>query len=223
MEHPRIPLQRSFAISLGIHVLIFGTALAFAHYSGSLFAGPGVITVDLVGEGGQGRPGTGHRRSEGKRAVHRSAPVPASTEARAERTPLPAAEPSESGSSSSASQPPDGPSATNEVAFGGAAGSPGVAGAGGGLSSDQWRLLQAAIEKAKTYPRFARERGIEGTVLVRFQVLPSGAVDHVEVAKSSGAGILDDASVETVYRAGPMPYVRGWIEVPLVYELLPAE
>jgi protein TonB len=79
--------------------------------------------------------------------------------------------------------------------------------------------LQSAIEKAKTYPRFARERGIEGTVLVRFRVLPSGAIETVNVVKSSGAQILDDASVRTVYRAAPMPFVDGWVEVPMVYEL----
>jgi protein TonB len=79
--------------------------------------------------------------------------------------------------------------------------------------------LQRAIEKAKTYPRFARERGIEGTVLVRFKVLPSGDIEAVDVVRSSGAQILDEASVNTVYRAAPMPYVKGWVEVPMVYEL----
>ncbi len=80
-------------------------------------------------------------------------------------------------------------------------------------------MLQSAIEKAKSYPRLARERGIEGVVLVRFRVLPSGEVQEVNIAKSSGAAILDEASVRTVQRAAPMPYVSGWIEVPMVYEL----
>jgi protein TonB len=79
--------------------------------------------------------------------------------------------------------------------------------------------LHSAIERAKTYPRFAREHGIEGTVLVRFKVLPTGDIETVRVIKSSGAQILDDASVRTVYRAAPMPYVNGWVEVPMVYEL----
>ncbi len=80
-------------------------------------------------------------------------------------------------------------------------------------------MLQSAIEKAKNYPRLARERGIEGVVLVKFRVLPSGDVEEVSVVRSSGASILDEASVRTVRRAAPMPYVNGWVEVPMVYEL----
>ncbi len=90
---------------------------------------------------------------------------------------------------------------------------------GGGIPQDLMLHLQRAIEKAKTYPRFARERGIEGTVLVRFKVLPSGDIEAVDVVRSSGMQILDEASVKTVYRAAPMPYVKGWVEVPMVYEL----
>jgi len=87
------------------------------------------------------------------------------------------------------------------------------------MTSEQWQRLHSALESAKTYPRLARERGIEGTVLVRFKVLPSGDIDGVNVVKSSGAAVLDEASVKTVYRAAPMPYVKGWVEVPMVYEL----
>ena len=80
-------------------------------------------------------------------------------------------------------------------------------------------MLQSAIEQSKTYPRLARERGIEGTVLVRFKVLPSGTVETVNVVRSSGASILDEASVTTVYRAAPLPFVSGWVEVPMSYVL----
>jgi TonB family protein len=65
----------------------------------------------------------------------------------------------------------------------------------------------------------ARERGIEGTVLVRFKVLPTGEIERVDIIKSSGSDILDKASVHTVYRAAPMPYVNGWVEVPMSYVL----
>jgi protein TonB len=87
------------------------------------------------------------------------------------------------------------------------------------MTSEQWQRLHAALEKAKTYPRFARERGIEGSVLVRFKVLPSGDVETVNIVRSSGVEILDEASVRTVYRAAPMPYVSGWVEVPMSYVL----
>jgi protein TonB len=93
----------------------------------------------------------------------------------------------------------------------------------GALSSEQWTQLHSAIEQVKTYPRLARERGIEGTVLVRFRALPSGSIEQVDIVKSSGARILDEASITTVYRAAPVPYVDGWVEVPMVYQLKNAE
>ena len=216
-EQTMTAFQRPLAVSLGLHVLICGTALAFAHYGEFLFTGgPRVITVDLVGDGG--------RSTAGPVRTARKAPiadpvVPALPVADAQQDPLPAAGPEEnigSGQEFSGAAASSGSSPGGDVGTTGP-GEPG--GPDGALSSEQWRLLQSALEKAKTYPRFARERGIEGTVLVRFKVLPSGDIDGVNVVKSSGAAVLDEASVKTVYRAAPMPYVKGWVEVPMVYEL----
>jgi len=92
-------------------------------------------------------------------------------------------------------------------------------GGSGFIAPEQWQLIQTAIEKVKTYPRMARERGIEGVVRVRFRLDPSGSIERVEVTKSSGHTILDAASVNTVYRAGPLPYVNGWVDVPIAYVL----
>jgi TonB family protein len=101
---------------------------------------------------------------------------------------------------------------------GGAAGSD--SGARFGLiPAEQWAVIESQIERSKNYPRMARERGIQGMVHVRFKVSPSGDVEKVEIVKSSGYAILDAASVKTVYRAAPMPYVNGWVEVPMAYVL----
>jgi protein TonB len=80
-------------------------------------------------------------------------------------------------------------------------------------------VISAALDRAKTYPRLARERGIQGVVHVRFKLKPSGDVERAEIARSSGYDILDNASLKAVYRAAPMPYVSGWVEVPIVYTL----
>ena len=91
--------------------------------------------------------------------------------------------------------------------------------ASGLVSSEQWAVIVSSIERVKSYPRLARERGIQGVVHVRFRLRPRGEVDRVEIVKSSGSEILDTYSVQTVYRAGPMPYVNGWVEVPIAYVL----
>jgi TonB family protein len=224
MQHPHMPLQRKLAVSLGIHVLIFGTALAFAHYPGVLFRNDGtVITVSLVNGGGgaAGRHGRETARRMPANAMTPALPVPAAKSA-------PAAE-EKTGEMTEEKIGEAGPQAAGSEGSGTAVGGPGegtssvdASGADGGapaFSSEQWRQLYSAIERAKTYPRIARERGIEGTVLVRFKVLPSGTVDTVNIVTSSGAEILDEASVKTVYRAAPMPYVNGWVEVPMSYIL----
>jgi TonB family protein len=222
MHHMPIPLQRTLAVSLGIHVLVFGTALAFAQYTGGLFRNEGtVITVALVSGGGGG----GAARSAGRetaRDIARRMPVdamPTALPIQGADSALPAeAKTGETGSQAAVSEGAgivggDQGEGTSSVA------ASGVDGGAAAFSSEQWGLLYSAIERAKTYPRLARERGIEGTVLVRFKVLPSGTIDTVNIVRSSGAEILDEASVRTVYRAAPMPYVNGWIEVPMSYIL----
>lgn len=55
------------------------------------------------------------------------------------------------------------------------------------------------------YPRLARRRGIEGAVELRLLVLPDGRVGEVEVSRSSGHRILDEAAIEAArgYRFTP--------------------
>lgn len=53
-------------------------------------------------------------------------------------------------------------------------------------------------QPSPVYPRTARTRGIEGTVLLRLEVEASGRVASVEVARSSGHPALDAAAVTTV-------------------------
>jgi protein TonB len=79
--------------------------------------------------------------------------------------------------------------------------------------------IRRRIEGAKRYPEAARREGIQGNVHVRFRVREDGQVDTVEVARSSGSRLLDDASLDTIRRAAPFPPVRGWIRVPIAYTL----
>ena len=80
--------------------------------------------------------------------------------------------------------------------------------------------IMRRIEKVKRYPKAARRMGIEGKATVRFKLKPNGKVDSVEVVGSSGSGILDEASLETVQRAAPLPYKEGWLKVVIVFKIL---
>ena len=52
-------------------------------------------------------------------------------------------------------------------------------------------------------------QGWQGTVLLRVKVLQTGAVDGIEIVKSSGKKLLDDAAIHTVERWVFAPSTRG--------------
>ena len=213
--------RSAVTLSIVAHVVIFGSAFAFAQYSGGFFvSGEAVVTVSLLSGGIGGlsarKPGTDIARRIPQNSmppafpVQESGPEPAG-DTNTVDTAAPRAGDEGSGAATS------GPSGPGEGSH--PAANSGADSSIGGISLEQWQLVHAALEKAKTYPRVARERGVEGVVLVRFKVLPTGEIETVDIIRSSGSDILDTASVRTVYRAAPMPYVNGWVEVPMSYVL----
>jgi protein TonB len=75
------------------------------------------------------------------------------------------------------------------------------------------------------YPTLAVRQGWQGTVLLRVRVLTTGAVESVEVVKSSGKKVLDDAAIHTVERWVFAPSTRGtapidgYATVPIEFKL----
>ncbi|MDD5242186.1 MAG: energy transducer TonB [Sulfuricella sp.] len=75
------------------------------------------------------------------------------------------------------------------------------------------------------YPLSARRRGVEGTVLVRAEISAGGECLRVELKKTSGAGMLDQAALEAVKKWRFVPAKRGsqavvaWVEVPITFKL----
>lgn len=75
------------------------------------------------------------------------------------------------------------------------------------------------------YPRMARERGWDGTTLLRVEVLANGTTGAIEIVRSSGHRLLDEASVQTVRgwrfhpaRRNQRP-IDAWAEVPITFVL----
>ena len=224
MQQPASNMSNAFILSIGIHVAILGSALAFAQYTGvqTKWMMP-YLNVSLVDAQGRGAVQDMPRAPRAERSVPPPAqamPAPRDEEQQHVHNLLPAAEAVEDGSalpsssadvSESSAGHPEGPVLEKHGA--------GTESGDNQYSSVQWEQLYSALEKVKSYPRFARERGIEGTVLVRLRILPSGDVGAVDIVRSSGSEILDSATVRTMYRAAPLPFVDGWIEVPMSYVL----
>jgi len=213
--------QQSLLISISVHILAYGGAFAFAQH-GHMLGQSDVISIILV------EPGSNSGKSLRQAKV--SAPEDARDKQMSVRKTEAAREDDRDGTRIA-------PATVNvasvraELETRSTEGVVGISSAKhearaeagspfGILTPDQWQLIQAALERAKTYPRLARERGIEGIAHIRFKILPSGAVERVELVKSSGHDILDAASVRTVYQAGTLPYVKGWIEVPIAYYIM---
>lgn len=79
-------------------------------------------------------------------------------------------------------------------------------GASSNVSPAQWQSrLMAHLERRKRYPSSARSRRQEGTVHVNFTIDDRGNVLGISLAQSSGFPELDQAAVQAVQRASPVP------------------
>jgi protein TonB len=78
---------------------------------------------------------------------------------------------------------------------------------------------------APNYPAVAQRRGLEGTVVLRVKVLASGLPDDVQVSKSSGHVVLDEAAIKAVLswtfdpaKRGRTP-IDGVVSVPIIFKI----
>jgi protein TonB len=74
-------------------------------------------------------------------------------------------------------------------------------------------LLAGWLERHKEYPRIARLRGQEGTVVLQFSLDRSGRLLSWRIIQGSGYAALDRAAGAMLERAQPMPPMPGEIMV----------
>lgn len=85
--------------------------------------------------------------------------------------------------------------------------------------------LLRRIETLKQYPALARVNHLEGRVVVRIVIEEDGRIASVEIAKSSGHDVLDQAAMETLRQASPIALSRPLekspvtMHIPLSYRL----
>ncbi|MFB6264369.1 MAG: energy transducer TonB [Bradymonadaceae bacterium] len=125
-----------------------------------------------------------------------------------------------SGSSGSAS----GSGSGSGAATGGRAG-------GGGIDRDALirgysRKIYRRLRAHQTYPRTARRRSLEGTVMVEVTVGRDGAILDADIHRSSGHEILDRAALEAIQsldKLPPPPEALAWdrkaLRIPIKYQL----
>jgi protein TonB len=63
----------------------------------------------------------------------------------------------------------------------------------------------AKLRRAKRYPRQAKRQRLQGIVSVSFTISSNGSVSGIRITRSSGHPLLDQAALDMVRRASPMP------------------
>ena len=75
------------------------------------------------------------------------------------------------------------------------------------------------------YPQEARERGYQGVVLLKAEVLSNGIVGQLKVIKSSGYAVLDQCALAAVQKWRFIPArkemiaIPCWVNIPIKFEL----
>ncbi len=71
--------------------------------------------------------------------------------------------------------------------------------------------IRAKINRAKSYPRIAQKRGMQGTVKVRFTILKSGRVGHISL---SGPKVFHSSARRAVKKAFPINTKNAPLSLP---------
>lgn len=89
--------------------------------------------------------------------------------------------------------------------------------------------LRRHLMAFRDYPRQARLRGLEGTVILQLAVDDTGAIEDFQLLESSGYGLLDEAVRRLAHQASPVPAppasamdgARATVAVPVRFSLTP--
>lgn len=73
--------------------------------------------------------------------------------------------------------------------------------------------VRQRIANAKYYPRVARRRGMEGQPIIAFTLGRDGRLMEIDLAKTSGYQLLDQAALEAVHQAAPYPKIPASLEM----------
>jgi|YNPNPStandDraft_1061719.scaffolds.fasta_scaffold07918_5 protein TonB len=71
--------------------------------------------------------------------------------------------------------------------------------------------IRRRIEENRSYPVWARKNNVQGVAVVRFTLTPNGRIRDIDLARSSGSPLLDEAAKEAVLRGEPYPSFPSWL------------
>ncbi|HTO34536.1 MAG TPA: TonB family protein [Pararhizobium sp.] len=78
---------------------------------------------------------------------------------------------------------------------------------GNAAESNYKGKVRSKVQRHFKYPKSADRAGVKGTVTVAFTVSASGGVSGVRIVKGSGSPVLDEAALNAVRKAEPLPKI----------------
>lgn len=185
----------SFFVALGVHLVVFAL-IGFSMPSqeiafGDASADKNLITFDLGSMSFGGKAGGGQKNLKGTpRENPKTAPQKSSS-----RTLEPSAPSSNQATYSNTDSLS---SATGNATAGGGSGDGSGEGIGSGSGSEG--RFQGAVSNYKEpqYPPMAIKRNLQGTAIIKINILGNGDVQSFEILQSTGHQILDNAVLDAV-------------------------
>jgi len=213
-------LANNLVVSLGLHLgvaAIFAFAALFASLESVPFGIQNFVMVDVALDGGE-------NLTDGS-AIAKELQTPAQKK---QTKKIFTAKPA-SNSNAAAEVPTDSGSLAEEYETVADYDANSKAGSGAASSSGYFRgspngnpilaKIRTKIERAKFYPAEARGQKLTGRPKVEFEILQSGEIKNAKIISSSGSAILDNAAIETIRRAMPLPYFPEPIKLAINFDL----
>lgn len=79
--------------------------------------------------------------------------------------------------------------------------------------------IRKKIAREQVYPLEAQEGKIEGDVKVSFKIKEDGDLSFIKILQSSGSPLLDQAALQTIKKAAPLPFYPDVLALKLEYKL----
>ena len=86
-------------------------------------------------------------------------------------------------------------------------------------------IIYKELNQHFIYPKMAQKRNWQGKVLLSLRVSSSGKINNVQVNRSSGYSVLDQAAINSLMKVGNLPQISSWLpydidlNIPVIYQL----
>jgi len=87
-------------------------------------------------------------------------------------------------------------------------------------------ILHEKLKQHFSYPVLAQRKNWQGKVLLTLRITHKGTIEDVQLNKSSGYSILDQAAITSLVNLGQLPKISSWLssdldlKIPVLYQLI---